>query len=236
MQTKLPACIPGWICVLTTSKAGLKFTWLQVVIHILGWFPLVWVFYEYFAGELSFNPIQDIEQQLGKTALYFLIASLACTPFYTLFGWREPLIHRRALGLYSFLYASLHVLTFIGIDYGFNLLLIGGIVFNKFFSLVGLAAYLLLLPLAITSSRWWMKKMGDKWVSLHRLVYVAGVLVVFHYALAKKGDIFRFNGDILQPILWGGLLLLLLALRFPPVQRWVKRLRQRSDNPNHSVS
>ena len=208
-----------------------KITWLQVVILILGWLPLAWILFLYFTGRLSVNPIQDIEQRLGQFAVYFLIASLACTPMHTLTGWREPLKRRRALGLYCFLYASLHVLTFLGLDYGFNLQLIGGIILKKPYAIVGLATFLLLFPLAVTSFRWWQKKLGRKWTSLHRLVYLAGVLDILHYAWAKKGDLFTLSGDILQPLLWGLLLLLLLALRIPPVRRWAGGLRHRSARP-----
>jgi sulfoxide reductase heme-binding subunit YedZ len=215
----------------TINEAKPKITWLQVLTHILGWLPLAWLSYGYFAGRLSVNPIQDIEQQLGHIAVYFLIASLACSPLFTLSGWREPLKRRRALGLYCFMYASLHVLTFIGLDYGFNLHLIGGIVLKKPYAIVGLATYILLLPLAITSFRWWMKKLGRKWANLHRLVYLAGVLDILHYAWAKKGNLFTLSGDVLRPLLWGLLLLLLLVLRLPPVRQWASSLRQKFANP-----
>jgi sulfoxide reductase heme-binding subunit YedZ len=212
----------------TIKKIKSKITWLQVLIHILGWLPLGWIIYAYFAERLSVNPIQDIEQQLGHIAVYFLIASLACSPLYTLSGWREPLKRRRALGLYCFMYASLHVLTFSGLDYGFNLQLISGIVLKKPYAIVGFITYLLLLPLAVTSFRWWMKKLGRNWTNLHHLIYLAGVLDILHYAWAKKGDFFRLSGDILLPLLWGLLLLLLLILRLPPVRRLVSELRHNS--------
>jgi methionine sulfoxide reductase heme-binding subunit len=209
------------------SRKKSKITWLQVLIHVFGWLPLVWVPFEYFTGRLSVNPIQDIEQQLGHVGVYFLIASLACTPVYTLSGWHEPLKRRRALGLYCFLYASLHVLTFIGLDYGFNLQLIGGIVLKKPYAIVGAATFLLLFTLALTSFRWWQKRLGRKWTSQHRLVYLAGVLDILHYAWAKKGDLFRLSGDIIRPLIWGLLLLLLLALRIPSVRRWASSLRRK---------
>ncbi|MFH1524381.1 MAG: protein-methionine-sulfoxide reductase heme-binding subunit MsrQ [Chloroflexota bacterium] len=206
---------------------GKKFPWLQVLVHLLGWLPLAWIAYIALTGGLSVNPIQDIEQRMGRTAVYFLIASLACTPLNTLFGWRELLKRRRALGLYCFLYASLHVLTFIGLDYGFNLHLITGIVLKKPYAIAGLTTFLLLLPLAITSFRWWMKKLGRKWTKLHRLVYLAGVIDILHYAWAKKGNLFTLSGDILRPLLWGLLLLLLLALRIPPIRRWISGTRRK---------
>jgi sulfoxide reductase heme-binding subunit YedZ len=186
---------------------------------------MAWIPFQFFTGRFSVNPIQDIEQQLGHTAVYFLVTSLACTPLYTLSGWREPLKRRRSLGLYCFMYASLHVLTFTGLDYGFNLQLILGIVLKKPYAILGFVTYLLLLPLAVTSFRWWMNKMGRRWTNLHSLIYLAAVLDILHYAWAKKGDIFRLSGDILRPLLWGLLVLLLLTLRLPPVRRWIGGLR-----------
>jgi sulfoxide reductase heme-binding subunit YedZ len=211
----------------TISRKKPRITWLQAVIHLLGWAPLLYLVYQFFANKLSVNPIQDIEIRLGHIAVYFLIASLACTPLYTLSGWREPLKRRRALGMYCFMYASLHVRTFIGLDYGFNFPWILGIVLQKPYAIVGFATFLLLLPLAVTSFRWWQKKLGRKWTDLHRIVYLAGVLDILHFAWARKGNIFTLSGNILQPFLWGVLLLLLLALRIPPLRRWVSGLRQR---------
>ena len=204
-----------------------KVTWLQVLIHFLGWLPLAWLVFEFFTNRLSVNPIQDVEQRLGHIAVYFLIASLACSPVYTLTGWSEPLKRRRALGLYCFFYASLHVLAFTGLDYGFNLQLIEGVVLMKPYAFVGLITFLLLLPLTVTSFRWWQKKLGRRWTNLHRLVYLAGVLDILHYAWAKKGDIFHLSGDILRPLLWGVLLIVLLVLRIPPVRKWASSLHHK---------
>ncbi len=209
----------------TISRPKHNITAFQILIHILGWLPLAWVLFDYFTGRLSVNPIQDIEQRLGRIAAYFLVGSLACTPVYTLTGWREPFKRRRALGLYCFMYASLHVLTFIGLDYGFNLSLIGGIVLQKPYAFVGLATFTLLLPLAVTSFRWWMKKLGRNWTNLHRLVYLAAGLDILHYAWAKKGNLFTLSGDILRPLFLGLLVIFLLVLRLPPVRRRVSEFR-----------
>jgi sulfoxide reductase heme-binding subunit YedZ len=209
------------------KKIKSKITWFQVSIHILGWFPLIWIPYEYYTSRLSVNPIQDVEQQLGHVAVYFLIASLTCTPLHILSGWHETLKRRRALGLYCFLYASLHVMTFTGLDYGFNLQSIGGIVLKKPYAIVGFATFILLFALSSTSFPWWQKKLGHKWTNLHRLVYLAAVLDILHYAWAKKGDVFRLSGDILQPLLLGVVLLLLLTFRLPQVRRWASNIRQK---------
>jgi sulfoxide reductase heme-binding subunit YedZ len=209
----------------TISRKKSKITFLQTSVHILGWLPLAWIVYAFFSGGLSVNPIQEVEQRLGRIAVYFLIASLSCTPLYTLSGWREPLKRRRTLGLYCFMYASLHVLAFTGLDYGFNLQLISGIVLKKPYAILGLTTFILLLPLAVTSFRWWQNKLGQKWTNLHRLVYLAGILDILHYTWAKKGSLLTLSGDILRPLLWGLLLVLLLVFRLPPVRRWVIKLR-----------
>ncbi|MEW6094801.1 MAG: protein-methionine-sulfoxide reductase heme-binding subunit MsrQ [Chloroflexota bacterium] len=194
---------------------------------MLGVLPLSLILFDALTGRLSVNPIQDIEQRLGRAALYFLVASLSVTPVYTLTGWRSVLPRRRALGLYAFLYASLHFITFAAIDYGFDIQEIGRLIVEKPFILLGLTTGLLLLPLAVTSFDYFIRTMGRKWKSLHRLVYAAGVTVIIHYAWAKKGDFFNLRGDILKPLLWGALILVLLVLRIPAVRRGVSRVRQR---------
>jgi methionine sulfoxide reductase heme-binding subunit len=212
----------------TINRLKPKITWLQGSIHILGWLPLAWLIFEFFSGRLSVNPVQDIEQFLGRTAVAFLLASLACSPLYTVSSWREPLKRRRALGLYSFLYASLHVLAFIGLDYGFNLPWIGGIILKKTYAIAGLATFLILLPLAVTSFPIFQRRMGRKWTTLHRFVYLAGVLAILHYAWASKGSLFALQGDILKPLLAGLLLLLLLVLRLPRLRRRISGWRHRA--------
>jgi sulfoxide reductase heme-binding subunit YedZ len=217
----------GWICVPTIKRGKKPSTLVRILFHVVCGLPLAWILYAYFGGRLSVNPIQDIEQQLGHYALYFLFATLAITPLHTLFGWRQPLKFRRALGLYCFLYASLHVLAFSGLDYGFNLQLIAGIVIKKPFAILGMLAFLLLLPLAVTSFGSWRRRLAHRWTNIHRLVYLAGILVVLHYAWARKGNLFSLSGDIQRPLAWGLLLLVLLSLRVSPIRRWVDDLRQR---------
>lgn len=202
-----------------------KFPWLRIFVHLLGILPLAWLGFDALTGHLSVNPIQDIEQRFGRAALYFLVASLSITPLTTLTGWKDISPRRRALGLYAFLYASLHFFTFAAIDYGFDLPEIGHLILEKPFILLGLTTGLLLLPLAVTSFDYFMRKMGKKWKSLHRLAYVAGITVILHYAWAKKGNLFTLSGDILQPLLWGMLVVLLLLLRIPAVRRWISKKR-----------
>lgn len=204
-----------------------SFTPTQLIIHILGWLILVVTLIEVMTSNMTANPIQAVEQRFGRVAAYFLVASIACTPVVTLTGWREPLKRRRALGLYAFMYAALHFTVFVGIDYGFDLKQVAQLITEKPFILLGLTAGLILLALAITSFKWWMRQMGKSWQSLHRTVYLAGLIVVIHYGMARKANITTLRGDIIQPLLIGILLTFLLMLRIPSVRRWASGVRQR---------
>lgn len=225
--TRWPVSIPGWICVPIISKTKPNITWLQVAIHILGWLPLAWILYDHFTGRFSVNPIQDIEQRLGRIGIYFLIATLACTPLSTLFGWQEFLKRRRALGLYAFMYISLHVLVFTGLDYGFNLSQVLVLISQKLYLLVGTIALLMLIPLAVTSFDYFIPRMGKTWKRLHWLIYPAAIISLLHYALAQKGNLFALRGNILKPFLLGILLILLLVLRISSVRRWVSGIQRK---------
>jgi sulfoxide reductase heme-binding subunit YedZ len=119
---------------------------------------------------------------------------------------------RRPLGVYAFGYAALHFLTFIGLDYGFNLASLREGLIEKPFALVGLAAGTLLLPLALTSTRGWMRRLGRNWKRLHWLVYIAAPLAIVHY-------VWQVKADYRQPLLYGLVVAMLLLLRVPAVRR-----------------
>jgi sulfoxide reductase heme-binding subunit YedZ len=210
------------------TKQPKRITILQSFIHLLGWTPLAWMFYRFFSNTLSVNPIQELELTFGDAAIYFLVASLACTPILIITGWQEPLKHRQALGLYSFLYASLHVITFLGLDYGFNFRMVAEIVTRKPYALVGFMIYLILLVLAFTSLNFWKKKLKKSWTTLQRLVYVAALLGVLHFAWARKGNIFTLSGDLLEPILLSILVMILLIVRIPFLRQRITALRRNS--------
>lgn len=196
----------------------MKFTKFQLLVHAGSLAPLAWLVFDFLRDNLTVNPIQAITLRTGKTALVLLVLSLATTPANTLFGFRPARKVRRALGLYAFLYAALHFLTFIGLDYGFDLDLIRGAIFEKRYALAGLAAFLLLVPLAVTSTRGWMRRLGKNWKLLHALVYPAGLLVVIHFVWLVKAD-------IREPLAFGAVVILLLAARLPVVRRQASRLR-----------
>ena len=95
-----------------------RYTPLQIAIHVYAWSAFVWIIYELFNGSFSINPIQELEQRTGRHAITLLVLSLLCTPIHTIFKWSEPLKRRRTLGLYAFLYATIHVIIFVDLDYG----------------------------------------------------------------------------------------------------------------------
>jgi methionine sulfoxide reductase heme-binding subunit len=204
-----------------------RFIPLQILVHLGGWLPLLLLLYDFFTSRLTANPIQAIEQRTGIQALTFLLLSLACTPAASILGWKELLQRRRALGNYGFLYAALHVSTFFAIDYGFNLRAILRDVWNKAYIIIGALAFLMLLPLVFTSFTYWMKRLGKNWKRLHRLAYIISPLVVVHFLLSVKGDLLHFQGNIIQPLLYGGLAGLLLLLRIVPIKLALMRLRAR---------
>lgn len=165
--------------------------------------------------------------RLGRIGLYFLVAALAVTPTYTVTGWKEVLPRRRALGLYSFLYMSLHILVFLGVDYAFNVNQLFPLLFGKLYLIAGVIAYALLVPLAMTSFDYFIRTMRKNWKRLHWLIYPAGIIVILHYAWSLKGDIFRLRGNISQPLIWGLVIIALLVLRVPAVRRWFSSVRQK---------
>ena len=196
-----------------------RFTKFQAAVHIGALLPLMLLLFDWTRDNLTFNPIQALELRTGKYALVLLILALACTPLNTVFGFRQALKVRRALGLYAFFYASIHFLIFIGLDYQFDLALLQEAIFEKKYALVGFTAGLILLSLAITSTRGWMKRLGKTWTRLHKFVYLAGILVIVHYVWLVKSD-------IRTPLLYGALVLVLLILRIPYFRRSVSRIRQ----------
>ncbi len=202
-------------------------TLLQIIVHVGGWAPLALIGYNFFASRLTANPIQAIEQQTGIHALTFLLYSLACTPLSAILGWKELTLRRKAFGNYGFMYAAIHLAIFIGLDYGFNFKSILRDVGTKSYILIGLLVFLMLLPLVLTSFRYWMKRLGKNWKRLHRLVYLISPLVVFHFLLSVKGNLTRLQGNILQPLLYGSIALFLLLLRISPVKLALIGLRNR---------
>ena len=206
-------------------KKKQRYTPLQIIMHIYAWSALAHIAFDYFAGNLSVNPIQDIEQRTGRAAVTLLVLSLMCTPFNTLFGWKELLKRRRALGLYTFMYATIHVLIFLYLDYGLSWSLIFQSIIEKPYIIFGTITFLLLTPLAVTSFNVWKKRLKKNWKRLHQTVYMIAPLAVLHFAMSKKGDIFTLQGDVVRPLIYGLVVLILLILRIPRIRKFFVSLR-----------
>ncbi|HZB95474.1 MAG TPA: protein-methionine-sulfoxide reductase heme-binding subunit MsrQ, partial [Herpetosiphonaceae bacterium] len=197
---------------------ALRRNWLRVLTHVGAWIPLAVLIWDGAHDRLTVNPIQEISFRTGKIALTLLVLSLACTPVNTLFGFRQVLPLRRPLGLYAFMYACLHLFNFAVVDYGLDAGLIKQAIVEKRYVLVGFAAFLLLTPLALTSTKGWMRRLGKRWKVLHRLVYLAALLVIVHFVWLVKAD-------IREPLLYGTLVALLLLLRLPAIRHRLTALR-----------
>src|SRR3990172_5023743 len=196
-----------------------RYTPLQIVIHLYAWSALIWIAIELFAGSFSINPIQELEQRTGRHAITLLMLSLMCTPVNILFKWSEPLKRRRTLGLYAFMYATMHVIIFVDVDYGLVWSFIAKTILQKPYIVVGVTTFLLLIPLALTSFDIWKARLGKNWKRLHKLVYYIAALAVLHFAWSKKGDIFALQGDIIRPLIYGLILAVFLTLRNPAIRK-----------------
>jgi sulfoxide reductase heme-binding subunit YedZ len=164
-------------------------------------------------GDLGANPIAQALNQLGLVALALLIAALACTPAKLLFGWTWPLRIRRMLGLLAFFYACLHVATYTGLDQGLDWAAIWKDVTKRKFIYVGFAAFVLLIPLALTSTNASVQRLGfARWKLVHRLAYVAPALAILHFY-------WRVKKDATEPLAYGAVLAMLLALRLLALRR-----------------
>jgi len=203
------------------------YTPLQTAIHIYAWSALVRLIIDFFNNNLTANPIQALEQRTGRHAITLLVLSLACTPLNNIFGWRELIKRRRALGLYAFMYATIHVIIFVDLDYGLAWSLILQTIIQKPYIVVGVLTFLMLIPLAFTSFDIWKKRLGKNWKRLHQLIYLIAPLAVLHYAWGKKGDFFRLQGEIIRPLIYAVIVIIFLIMRIPQVRKALASLRGR---------
>jgi sulfoxide reductase heme-binding subunit YedZ len=204
-----------------------RYTPLQIAIHIYAWSALIHIAFDLLTGNFSPNPIQELEQRTGRHAITLLVLSLSCTPLNNIFGWRELIKRRRTLGLYAFMYASIHVLIFIDLDYGLAWSLIIQTIFQKPYIVVGMISFLMLIPLAFTSFDIWKTRLKKNWKRLHQTIYLIAPLVILHYAWGKKGDFFQLRGDIIRPLIYGLIVAVLLIFRIPQVRRTLASIRDR---------
>lgn len=178
--------------------------------------PLLLLAWDGYHNRLGANPLDFITRATGKLALVFLLISLAVTPLRKLTGWNQLVKYRRMLGLYAFFYAGLHLLTYVWFDNFFDLKVITQEILKRPFISVGMLGFLLMVPLAVTSTNKMIKRLGGRgWSRLHRSVYLVAILGVVHYWMLVKAD-------IRGPLLFAGVLTLLLGYRV--VARYLPRL------------
>ena len=161
---------------------------LKRVIAVLAMAPLVFLIYGAYIGDLGPNPIDYITDTTGLTALSFLVITLTITPLRRLTGWNEIIRLRRLLGLLAFFYACLHLTTWVVIDWFFDFPRMAADIVERPFITIGMFTFLLLLPLAITSTNAMIRRLGRRWQQLHRLSYVAAVTAVIHFWWVVKAD------------------------------------------------
>lgn len=162
-------------------------------------------------GGLGANPIETITHTTGEWALRWLLVSLAVTPARRWLGWSWAAPLRRSFGLLAFGYATLHLATWAVLDLWLDPAAMAEDLLERRYIAAGFTAFACLLPLALTSTRAAMRRLGRRWVTLHRLAYLAGVAAVVHFAWLAKGE-------RLEPFVYAGLLGLLLALRIRPMR------------------
>jgi sulfoxide reductase heme-binding subunit YedZ len=168
--------------------------------------PLAWIAWQFFHGGLGANPIRELEIQTGLWTLRFLAITLSVTPLRRATGWNGIAKYRRMLGLFTFFYATVHLSMWAGVDWFFAWGDMWDEIVKHRYILVGMLTWLIMVPLAITSTKGWVRRLGKRWARLHRLVYVAAITGTIHYLWAVKKDTFF-------PLVYFGVFALLLGYR-----------------------
>jgi sulfoxide reductase heme-binding subunit YedZ len=187
--------------------ALLNSKWSKPVVFLLCLLPLAALGWRALHGELTANPIEFITHTTGDWTLRFLIITLCVTPFRKILHLPELIRFRRMLGLFTFFYASLHFTTYIWLDKFFDLSEMWKDIAKRKYITVGFTAFLLLIPLAVTSTAGWIRRLGGKrWQRLHRLIYFSAALGVIHYYWLVKSAVIR-------PLTYGAVVAVLLLWR-----------------------
>jgi methionine sulfoxide reductase heme-binding subunit len=178
----------------------------KIVLFIAALLPVALLVRGMLAGTLGVNPAETVQLSTGRWALKFLLISLAVTPVRRITGWNLVIRYRRMLGLFAFFYAALHLLSYWSFDLGFAIGDFAADIVKRPFITLGVAAFALLVPLALTSTQGAIRRLGRRWTQVHRLVYLAAILAAIHFALKVK----VFTGD---PVIYAVTLALLLGFR-----------------------
>ena len=180
----------------------------RLAVFIAGLIPLARLFWLGMNDGLSANPVEFVTRSTGTWALVFLILSLTMTPLRRLTGWTQWIRLRRMLGLYSFFYAALHFALWLWVDHALDLSAMWDDVLQRPFIAAGFTAFVLLIPLAVTSTKGMMRALGQRWAQLHRLVYVIAIAAILHYWWHKAG-----KNDFSAVSIYAGIVVWLLGIR-----------------------
>lgn len=190
---------------------------LKVAVFIVSLWPVAELLVALLTGNMRLfgaNPAEMVLHRTGDWAIYFLLITLAISPLRRMTGLNDLIKFRRMAGLFAFFYASLHLMSYIAFDRFFRFDEILQDIFKRPFIFVGIAAFILLIPLAVTSTRGWVQRLGGhRWILLHRSVYIIAILGVVHYWWLVKRD-------ILWPAIYAGVLIVLLGYRLLPKKRF----------------
>jgi sulfoxide reductase heme-binding subunit YedZ len=178
----------------------------KAVLFVLAALPAVVLAVDAFRGNLTADPIEEITHRTGWWTITLLMVTLSVTPMRRVTGWNQLVKVRRMLGLFAFFYASLHLLTYVVLDLFFAFDILVEDVAKRPYITVGFAGFLMLLALALTSTKGWIRRLGKRWQQLHRLVYVAALAGVVHFYWQVKAD-------TREPLIYAGILLVLLVAR-----------------------
>ena len=181
--------------------------YLKVVIFTLSLVPIFYIIHQILTNQLGPEPIKDITHHTGKWTLYFIVITLAMTTLKKITKLNIWINYRRMFGLFIFFYASMHLMTYVGLDYQFDLTSIGDDILKKKYIFIGFSAWLLLIPLAVTSNKRMIRVLKNKWKKLHRLIYLISLFGAIHYLWLVKRD-------LTEPLIFLAVILILLAFRF----------------------
>lgn len=191
---------------------------LKPLIFLASLLPFAWLVYATFTNNLGVNPAETLQLETGIWALRFLLITLAVTPLRRVTGWNRAIQFRRMLGLFAFFYATLHFLTYAILDTGFGWALILDDLAKRPFIMAGMAAFASMIPLAVTSTRGWIRRLGRRWLVLHRLVYVSAIAAALHF-------VWKVKVAVGEPVYYAAIVAVLLGFRLA----W--SLRQRGSGP-----
>jgi sulfoxide reductase heme-binding subunit YedZ len=184
---------------------------IKPTLFVLALTPCAGLIYMALTDRLSANPIEDITLTTGIWALRFLLVSLAITPIRRITGWQRVIQYRRMFGLFAFFYASLHLLTYVVLDQGLAFEYILPDIVKRPYITMGMIAFTLMVPLAVTSTKGWIRRLGRKWQVLHRLVYISGIAACLHFLWKVK---LAIGEPVYYAVILGALLAFRLVWRF----------------------